>query len=211
VQAAFEAIQSNWRYCRSLRPLSGSTVNWRWRIPQLAISALNASPEVVLERALMAICERRGRADWSNQVPIASGVAGSSAERRCAIDLVHQRGPGHFELIELKVASDTPLYAAIEIISYTCIWLLSRIDRAQGAGPLLSADRIDARVLAPTSYYPRYDLRALEVQLDHELRALGAAYGVDLSFGFESFPDALWRTPFSDEGLVALLDGRGRL
>ena len=191
VAAAFQQVRTNWRTCQDLGVGRPSAQNWRWRKPQLNIAAHNASPEVVLERALIAAVEKVGRTDWSNQVPVASGVAGSTAERRRAIDLVRQAGPGHFQFIELKVASDTPLYAAIEIIAYACIWLVSREHAPSLDHELLAATHIDALVLAPTSYYARFQLGPLAQLLNTEIAALGAARGVQLSFAFEAFPDGL--------------------
>lgn len=74
VAAAYDQIAANWRACRLARPALTSAENWRWRAPQLGISSRNVSPEVVLERALVAACERQGRDDWANQVPVASGM-----------------------------------------------------------------------------------------------------------------------------------------
>jgi hypothetical protein len=130
VRAAYDQIAANWRACVTPATLVASRENWRWRVPQLGISEHNTSPEVVLERAIVNTCERNGRVDWSNQVPVASGLAGFSAERRRAIDLVHQKAPGHFQFIELKVGSDTPLYAAVEIIGYACLWRRARGEKA---------------------------------------------------------------------------------
>lgn len=76
VAAAYAQISANWQACRGLLPMSASRQNWRWREPQLGIAERNTSPEVLLERAIVAACERHGRKDWSNQVPVASGVAG---------------------------------------------------------------------------------------------------------------------------------------
>jgi hypothetical protein len=56
-----------------------------------------------------------------------SGLIAGVADGRRAIDLVHQCGRRHFELIEIKIASDKPLYAAVEIIGYGCIGLLARV------------------------------------------------------------------------------------
>ncbi|MFZ5726932.1 MAG: hypothetical protein ACOY4C_10990 [Pseudomonadota bacterium] len=170
----------------------------------MAISAHNTSPEVQLERALM----RLGRVDWSNQVPVASGIAGATAERRRAIDLVHQRSPRHFEMVELKVASDTPLYAAFEIIGYICIWLLSRLEPTAPDNPLLAAKAIDAVVLAPTAFYAPYQLENLRLRLDDDLQRLGREHGVALSFLFEAFPDHLASPPWTDLELAHLLDAR---
>ena len=208
VDAAYSQIASNWQHCRQAGIGSPSVANWRWRAPQLAISAHNSSPEVRLERALIAACERLGRSDWSNQVPVASGIAGPMAERRRAIDLVHQRSPGHFELVELKVGSDTPLYAAFEIIGYTCIWLMSRLEPTAPDNPLLAAKAIDAVVLAPTAFYAAYRLDSLRLQLDDDLQRLGREHGVGLSFRFDTFPDHLAVPPWTDGQLVNLLDAR---
>lgn len=161
VGAAYSQIARNWQRCREAGTCSPSAANWRWRVPQMAISAYNTSPEVRLERALIAACERLGRSDWSNQVPVASGIAGAKAERRRAIDLVHQRSSEHFELVELKLGSDTPLYAAFEIIGYTCIWLMSRLEPPAPNNPLLAAKAIDAVVLAPSVFYAPYRLLGL--------------------------------------------------
>jgi hypothetical protein len=165
----------------------------------------------MLERALVGACERSGRVDWANQVPIASGIGGPARQRRRALDLVHQRSPGHFEFVELKIASDTPLYAAIEIISYTCIWLLSRAGVTPEDNPLLAARSVDACVLAPAAYYARYDLGRLERLFDEELAALGRQHDVQLRFRFETFADELALPPFADAAMLALLDQRQSL
>jgi hypothetical protein len=204
VDAAYSRIARNWRRCREAGIGSPSAENWRWHKPQPERNGDNPSKEVRLERALM----RLKRPDWSNQVPVASGIAGTNAERRRAIDLVHQRGPEHFELIELKVASDTPLYAAFEIIGYTCIWLLSRLDPPVPNNPLLTAKAIDAVVLAPTAFYAPYQLETLRQQLDDDLQRLGRDHDVALSFRFEAFPDCLANPPWTDEQLAHLLDSR---
>jgi hypothetical protein len=211
VGAIFEAIALNWRACRVARGDSSSRENWRWRAPQLQIAAHNASPEVVLERAIVGACERAGRRDWANQVPVASGVAGASAERRRAIDLVHQTGPNAFEFIELKVASDNPLYAAVEIIGYTAIWLLSRGDSAPNPSSLLNAEAVAAVVLAPESYYARYRLEGIARRLDEEMATLGRRFGLGLSFRFEAFPDEFAAPPHSDQRIATLLASRRRL
>lgn len=207
VRATYEQIAANWRACVTPATLAASRENWRWRVPQLGISAHNTSAEVVLERAIVNACERNGRTDWSNQVPVASGLAGFSSERRRAIDLVHEKAPGHFQFIELKIASDTPLFAAVEIIGYACLWLLAREAKA-GPSALLAADKVDALVLAPDSYYARFDLKAIGARLDQELAVLGQAHGVELRFGFQTFFDTLAQLPVSDEAVAMLLERR---
>lgn len=207
VAAALNAIAANWERRARGGPGSASQENWRWCKPQTFISKQNRSAEVVLERAIATAFHAAHREDWANQVPVASGVVRSSAERRRAIDLVHQRGEGHYEFIELKVASDTPLYAAFEIINYVGVWLLSRKD---GCGkPLLEAKRIDARVLAPAAYYAPFSLGPIEQILDQELREYGARYGADLSFGFEVLTDGFEALPgYENADVITLVDGR---
>jgi hypothetical protein len=147
VEAIHRVIESN--YAGTSANKDRSRENWRWQVLQPQISIRNRSPEVVVERAIAAACHRLGRIDWANQVPVASGLITSSRDRRRAIDLVRRRGERQFELIELKIASDTPLYAAIEIICHGCLWLIARGDKPSRASALLDANHIDLRVLAP--------------------------------------------------------------
>ena len=210
VAAALDQIEKNWRLSAAAGQGSTSKQNWRWWAPQCQIGPENRSPEVVLERAIARACVSAGRTDWSNQVPVASGVVRPSGERRRAIDLVHQKDEGQFEFIELKIASDTPLYAAFEIINYVGIWLLSRGGKAKGQ--LLDATRIDARVLAPAEYYAPFQLDALERTLNEELEAYGRRHGALLSFGFEKFREGFVPLPhYADADIASLLAGRTRL
>jgi hypothetical protein len=103
-----------------------SRENWRWQRLRTQIAPHNGGAEVKLERAIAAACEATRCCDWANRIPAASGLIAGAGDGRRAIDLVHRRGDRHFELIELKIASDTPLYAAVEIIGYGCLWLLAR-------------------------------------------------------------------------------------
>ena len=208
VAAALDVIAANWERSARAGLGSASQQNWRWCKPQTHINKeKNRSAEVVLERALANAFHAAHREDWANQVPVASGVVRSSAERRRAIDLVHQRDEGHYEFIELKIASDTPLFAAFEIISYVGVWLLSRSDECGKS--LLEARRIDARVLAPAAYYAPFSLKQIEQILDQELHEYGARYGTALSFGFEVLPDGFEPLPrYENADVIQLIDGR---
>jgi hypothetical protein len=209
VRAIHEQIARNLRLAGQRGIVSSSRENWRWCRPQPHIAEHNTSAEVNLERAIAAACLRAGRQDWANQVPVASGIVGPAADRRRAIDLVHQVGIGHFELIELKIASDTPLYAAIEIIGYGCVWLLARARRSPEANALLGADKLDLIVLAPGAYYAPFQLDKLEALLDAELAALGERNGVHMAFRFERLPDQLVQPSLlGDDTLLELLDLR---
>lgn len=204
VPEVYSTIERNWRQARLAGGAAASTENWRWCRPQTYIAEHNSSAEVRLERAIVV-----DRPEWANQVPVCSGVAGPSADRRRAIDLVHKAGEAHFEFIELKIASDTPLYAAIEIIGYGCVWLLARADSKQPTTELLEADRIDLVVLAPANYYSRYRLDTLSTALDTQVALLGNSRGAQLSFRFEVLPARLAEPILpSGEELTALLNRR---
>ena len=150
---------------------------------------------MVLERAIALACEGAGATNWANQVPVASGLIKGTADGRRAIDLVQRRSDGAYELIELKIASDTPLYAAFELLGYACLWLLAQGDPPAHEPELLKADCLDLRVLAPKAYYGAFALAALEQSVDHGVRSLGAQFGVRMSFGYDVLPDSLASFP----------------
>ena len=142
-------------------------------------------------------------------MPVASGLIAGAADGRRAIDLARQCGERHFELIELKIASDTPLYAAVEVIGYGCIWLLARAYPPRLKSAILEADHVDLRVLAPMDYYTRYDLTELEAALDRGCGALGQAQDVTMTFAFRALDDRLVGSlNFDDDALLAALDNR---
>ena len=211
VDAIHRTIEANYAHGKASANKDRSRENWRWQALQPQMSRHNRSPEVVLERAIAAACDRLGRIDWANQVPVASGLIASAHDGRRAIDLVRRRGERHFELIELKIASDTPLYGAVEIIGYGCLWLIARNDKPSRASALLDADHMGLRVLAPPAYYSGFALKEVEIALDEGVRRLGQRTGAVLSFAFELLderirPDAV---P-DDETLLTYLDHPAR-
>jgi hypothetical protein len=133
-------------------------------------------------------------------MPTASGLLGPATDKRVAVDLVHREDSTTYSFIELKVASDTPLFAAIEILLYGLLFVWSKNNQENlgyyvGTQPVIAADRVTLSVLAPSSYYERYDLTNLasalnialvefgqrnEVALDFEFSELGADYAPDL-------------------------------
>ena len=127
---------------------------------------------------------------------------GVVADKRCAVDLVFRVGEQSFELIELKVESDTPLRAAVEIVQYGLLYALAR-DRypetQHASKDLLRAKDVHLRVLAPTNYYAPYTLAWLEHDLDVGLRSFALEqFGMPLlaSFSFHAFPkDFCWPCP----------------
>src|SRR6266849_2360299 len=138
VSNLFQVIDGNWNGAVRTGPRSHSLQNFRWHCPKPDFSEHNTSAEVTLERALIRALSKADRKDWSNQVPLISGIAGPHAFKKCAVDLVHRRGESSFEFVELKVNSDTPVHAAVEVLVYGLLWLLSRRDRCDlgyPAGP----------------------------------------------------------------------------
>lgn len=207
VELVFRTVNENYEQGNAAANRNRSRQNWRWHRPQLQIAAHNTSPEVVLERAIVAVCARKGRTDWSNQIPVASGLIAGAADGRRAIDLVRQCGERRFELIELKIASDTPLYAAVELVGYGCIWLLARAHPPTFTTAILDADHIDLRVLAPSAYYTRYDLAELEAALDRGCHTLGQTQGVRMSFAFLTLDERLaGPLPVDDNVFLDALD-----
>lgn len=186
----YETIAANWLAGDADANKDRSRQNWRWTL-QPQIGAENRSPEVVLERAIASACAAAGRTDWANQIPVASGLIRGASDGRRAIDLGQRRGEGHYELIELKIASDTPLFAAVELLGYASLWLLARKDPPAARPALLAAERIDLRVLAPAAFYASFDLHGLECRLSEGLQLLGRSHGVRLSFAFYILPLAL--------------------
>ena len=191
VASIFETIRQNYLASNASANKDRSKQNWRWHSLQPQIAPHNRSPEVVIERAIAAACAELNRTDWANQIPVASGLVEGAGDGRRAIDLVRRHGENHFELIELKIASDNPLYASVEIVGYACLWLLARIDRPGRSSELLDAERIDLTVLAPEAYYARYPVAEIESSFDEGVRALGIRMGVAMSFGFRRLDSSI--------------------
>lgn len=144
-----------------------SKENWR-EAPQLYLGTRNTSMEVQLERAIV----QQSPTGWWNQMPIASGLVHSDHDRRRAIDLVHKYGADSkcYDFIELKIDSDTPLFALMEILLYGLIYLVLRKERGWLPEPsqqrqVFSARFIGLRVLAPKAYFDQYGLSLIEDEL----------------------------------------------
>jgi hypothetical protein len=186
-----------------------SAQNWRLE-KQLWIAPHNTSGEKTLEKAIARVS---GDA-WANQVPTASGLINGTNDKHRNLDLVFRRESDGFELIELKMQSDTPLYAAIELLLYGILYLFSRLHypaRAARAAPLLNARGVHLRVLAPVAYFRGYRFDWLQTQLTEGLQqTLTKHSGLPamMDFAFTTFPpDFVW--PCSAEALrMALQDRR---
>lgn len=211
VSELFSQVSANWNHCLAAlyRP---SRQNWRWLDLKCDFSAKNFSAETTLERAVVSAAKAQNRTDWSNQIPIASGIIAGGGNKKRAIDLVHRREANAYDFIELKVGSDNPLYAAIEILKYGFVWLLSQKHRdvlGYADRPLIQASDVQLSVLAPNRYYRDLNLEWLSDGLAEGLKRVGLRNGgVRMSFLFESFPHSfVW--PGSDPTVaLSAIDAR---
>ncbi len=122
-------------------------------------------------------------------MPTASGVVSAAKDKRASVDLVYRQSPTHYSLIELKVGSDNPLFAAIEILRYGLLFTWSKTHREQlgyklETQPVLQATNITLCVLAPTSYYAAFDLTDFSSTLNSGIAAFGKSKGLSLTFEF---------------------------
>ena len=186
VSDLYERIEKN----RSER--SPSKSNWQPR-RQTYLNPENKSPEVLLERAIAILGRREILGGWYNQIPVASGLVDDRADKRAAIDLLLLED-GRAEFVELKWESDSPVFAAFEILLYGLAYLFARVNRKTLGyleKPLMSVSEVSLRVLAPHAYYTGYNLTWLEQGLDEGVRTLATKKtdGVlPMGFGFLAFP-----------------------
>lgn len=178
VRGMYDIIAANWpgTPCRGRH-------NWRLD-PQTKLSDHNPSPEKTFEKFIAINCP-----GWTNMVPTASGLLPDVEERGRRIDLVHELEPGAYEFIELKIDSDTPLYATIEILGYGLLYVHARIHRVAlgypaDSKPLLNAGHIGLRVLAPQAFYAPFSLQQLEAAVSIGVATLAEEMGIGCTFDF---------------------------
>ena len=182
----YERIDKN----RSKRPPSKS--NWQPR-RQTYLNPENESPEVLLERAIAILGTREILGGWYNQVPVASGLVDDRADKRAAIDLLLLED-GRAEFVELKWQSDTPVFAAFEILLYGLAYLFCYVNQENFCyeeSPLMNVEEVSLRVLAPRTYYADSDQTWLCRGLHESIRTLVAAKTgnkLSMDFGFRAFP-----------------------
>jgi hypothetical protein len=169
-----------------------SKQNWR-SDRQVYLSDDNRSPEILLERAIAILGDKGVLKGWFNQVPVASGLVDECADKRAAIDLVHLEN-NNATLVELKWASDTPAYAAFEILLYGLAYLfcfVHRDDFGYAGKELMKVDRVSLRVMAPKCYYDDYSLSWLGQGLDRGVRSFSETTtggAITMDFGFLALP-----------------------
>jgi hypothetical protein len=187
----FDRIEQNFNHAGNRsHTLGPSKENWRFE-KILYIAPKNTSPEKLLEKAVANLPDK----DWVNQVPTSSGVINSASDKLRNIDLVHRLKVGFYEFIELKIDSDTPLFAAFEIIINGLIYLLSRKNYEEhhlDGKELLVAKDIYLQTLAPRKYYSRYKLDWLEKELNRGLSKFIEEIfkeNIRMKFSFLWFPE----------------------
>lgn len=202
----YKRIRENWNRYREPDRWPTPEKNWVLRLAP----DFTAHPTQRLEKQLqkqIAIClENEG---WGNDLPTASGLVNARG-RQMNVDLAHRVQDG-FELIELKVESDSPYDAALQVLRYGAIYMLYRLEpelaRRFKLHSMMRAKRVVLEVLAPHSYYSAgdVDLPCLETQLDDEIATFGKRpnAGVTLSFRFMSFPQEFIYRPGMDCELIA--------
>ncbi len=189
IAAMYQRIEDNLARRPDRAP---SPDNWKIRSPgepqAIGPGAKNESDELLLERAIV----QRWPQDWTHQMPVASGLFGSRTDKRRLVDLVYDLKLGHYDLIELKIQSDTPLYAAMEILGCGLVYLASRQNKANNLAydsallPLLRASHVTLCVLAPEAYYADCNLEWLEKAINHGLSSFDKRE-LRMRFRFEKF------------------------
>ena len=109
-------------------------------------------------------------------------LVGPAIDKRAAVDLVYRKSPTNYSLIELKVCSDNPLFAAIEILMYglLLVWSKEHVDELGydlEKQPVLNAEMIMLSTLAPAKYYSSYRLKNVGSSLCDGLTKFGKNFG----------------------------------
>ena len=205
VRSIFNKIEKNWHRSTRRHKKPPSDENWRY---EPHIDKEGTGPEVRLERVIAGLPKE----GWVNQVPTSSGLVDHLHDRVRNIDLLRKIEPSRLEFIELKVESDTPLYAAMEILGYGLIYLFSgRHQDEFGYTPsdknVLGATDVHLKVLAPYEYYAEYRLAWLQELINEGLKEflnIPPDFGISMDFSFEAFPpDFHWSPGETDKSEVA--------
>lgn len=205
LESLLDCVEQNWQNSPRRKSHKISDQNWRWE-KKLELSPRNSSDEKQLEKTIAKIASKT----WSNQIPTASGLYSSNRDRHRNIDLAQDHGNQSYSLIELKVKSDTPLFAAMEIVTYAILYIFARKYYPadfQNSKPLLQAQTIQLRVLAPRAYYVDYNLDWLNPLLNKAFKSLIYSQQIEdlnMDFDFLCFP-AAFRWPCNNQELLDAL------
>ena len=198
IEAVYKKISENYKKGSD----SYSSQNWRFTL-EVKIDPRNASAEKVLEKGIAKSMYGSGAHSWANQVPVASGLSFHRRDTKRSIDLVHELGKGSYEFIELKVASNNPVYAAIEVLVYGIVYVFFRVGgpetnrtamKTDHDTRLLTANKVSLKAIAPSNYYQSYDKNQLRALADLFSDAVGdlaknKIQNLRMNLSFEEFPD----------------------
>lgn len=193
----FARATSNWEGTPAMLRGRSSLQNWRATKLASPLSQLH-SPTTFLNQAIAAATGDQ----LANRVPVDSGLLGSTGRRKVA--LAEHRGTTG-SLIELATTANTPLAMAIQGLQNCIVYLFfrSRITQvghpdwgSHGLPKLLKAEHISLAVLAPRSFYVRFErtldwLAEFETTLNRDLLQadIFRETRVPVAFQFETFPD----------------------
>ena len=145
-------------------------------------------------------------------MPTASGLVGPHADKSSNVDLVWRKDAGSYTFFELKVESNTPLYAAIQILLYGLLFVWSRNNQAAlkydtEIQPVLRASKIELCSLAPRKFYSDYNLRNLSDALNQGFSTFQHRGDLELSFNFAQF-DSTINSDSEPEKIAAAIDNK---
>jgi len=135
---------------------------WKWRIKEV-IADKNSSEEKIMEKAVARYLPKE---EWANQIVTASGLSHDRGDGHRNIDLINRTGPDRYRFIELKIKSNNPVYAAVELLEYALLYWWARQHPETHKSEredkeVLSARHIDMEILAPIEFYTGYDVISL--------------------------------------------------
>jgi len=192
VSDLFGQMMRNWGAAGC--PATTSHQNWRFN-KHVDFQDKPRPPKVPLERTISSLTGN----NWANQIPVDSGLICDGAK---TLDLATING-NVAELIELKVDSNTPLSAAIQILLYGLANVFFQINKQRvlpdgSASKLLEVKELRLRVLAPKTYYERFSkvelwLKSFESCLDQGVKTffnkfLNPDYVKISQFCFQVYP-----------------------
>ena len=188
-------------------PCPSSKSRQLWKLRRATnVAGHNRSRETLLEKAVAMLACNGHMPGWFNQCVAASGIGGSTRNKRRNIDLAHWRAAdSRLSLIELKWDSDTPSETVRQILRYGAAYLFCRRHRDRlpvGKQPAMSATHVALQVAAPCRYYDADDgLRNWLSQAREILQSIGGepgTRGLSMSLDALTFPEWFNRLPFSD-------------
>jgi len=189
---------------------SRGKANWRWELRPHGGES-DGQPEVGLQRRIARFieAEQKARNDkrWSNETPTGSGLSRGGKGDPGGIDLAFKDGRS-VTLIELKVASNTPVSAAFQIVQYGLMLTLARLVHDQVR--IITDERwkndvclANLRVLAPETFYNDYlGLGWFEKRLNAAVIAFGDTHDLPMTFEFRQFDSE----PTTEQSLRDYLD-----